>query len=245
MATKISWTDKTWNPVRGCSRVSAGCDNCYAITSAAKHRLQELGYAGLTRKRADGSDDWAGRAVLVPERLEIPLKGKTPQRIFVNSMSDLFHHTLTDVDIATVFAAIDTAHWHTFQVLTKRPERAIEWFRGRKAIPNVWLGVTAEDQEQADQRIPLLLQIPAALRFVSYEPALGPVDLSPWIDSLDWIICGGESGAKRRPMAPNWARAMRDQCAAAGVPFFFKQHGGFRPGGDDHLDGVRHQEFPA
>jgi protein gp37 len=212
--TKIEWTDRTWNPVRGCSRVSPGCERCYAMGQA--HRFSGVGkpYEGLTTIRR-GKVDWSGVARFIPKELGAPLRWRKPQRIFVNSMSDLFHSSLTNEEIAAVFGVMAVARRHTFQVLTKRPERARDWFqwleshalarhrsvdvavqeqaylllRDRfplhpvkgtfKAFPwpltNLWLGVSIENQETADKRISLLLQTPAAVRFVSYEPALGPV----------------------------------------------------------------------
>jgi protein gp37 len=226
--SNIEWTDETWNPVRGCSRVSPGCDNCYAMGQA--HRFSGAGkpYEGLTTIRR-GKVDWAGRTKLIPEMLDQPLRWKRPRRIFVNSMSDLFHESLTNEEIAAVFGVMAAAPQHTFQVLTKRPKRMVEWFewvesegpslhplgaaRGVRwyawamygarlgaqfedrvspgwsgpmpswpwPLPNVWLGVSTENQEQADKRIPLLLQVPAAVRFVSAEPLLGPLDLEPYL----------------------------------------------------------------
>ncbi len=224
-STEIEWCDKVWNPVRGCSRVSAGCEHCYAMGQA--HRFSGPGkpYDGLTTIRR-GKVDWAGHARLVPEMLDQPLRWKKPQRIFVNSMSDLFHESLSNEDIAAVFMVMAACPQHTFQVLTKRPKRMLEWFRwadsyvasggpdgaigvlmkvlgecpwplagvlvGDEAysdaafeavdrewpLPNVWLGVSVESQEQADKRIPVLLKTPAAVRFISAEPLLGPVNLT-------------------------------------------------------------------
>jgi protein gp37 len=207
--TSIQWTDRTWNPVRGCSRVSPGCDHCYAMGQA--HRFAGPGkpYDGLTTIRR-GKVDWTGVARFIPEEVDKPLSWRKPQRVFVNSMSDLFHSSLSNEEIAAVFAVMAVAPRHTFQVLTKRPERAREWFgwaaqepakklrdgysaAGRIGpwlrlppvlgdtdwpLPNVWLGVSVENQETADERIPLLLKTPAAVRFISAEPLLGPVDLS-------------------------------------------------------------------
>ncbi len=253
--TKIEWTDRTWNPVTGCSKVSEGCRNCYA----ERHARRFWGERKFTDVQCH------------PDRLDQPLHWRKPSRIFVNSMSDLFHKDVPDEFISKVIWTIKRCPQHTFQILTKRPERMRIYMnilndqnknRGDKYWPinNLWLGVSAEDQKTADERIPLLLQTPAAVRFVSYEPALGPIDLEkvPLPDAyltmngitgclqplsekdtepddyrywtrksmkLDWVICGGESGAKARPMHPNWARSIRDQCVDAGVPYFFKQHG--------------------
>jgi protein gp37 len=211
--TTIEWTSRTWNPVRGCSLVSSGCQNCYAMGQA--HRFSGKGkpFEGLTKARVSLGPVWTGKVRLVPEMLALPLSWRTPQRVFVNSMSDLFHEGLKDHEIAQVFSVMETARTrgHVFQVLTKRAKRMREWvtewarkidyaddsgrgYAGR--YDHVWLGVSAEDQERANERVPELLATPAAVRFVSYEPALGPVDFKPWLygsPKLDWIIVGGES----------------------------------------------------
>jgi protein gp37 len=302
----IEWTDATWNPIVGCSLVSPGCTNCYAMKMAARidkmarsnHAKlhQELGvdappfthhYAGLTQASKAGAV-WTGQVALAPEHiLAQPLHWKRPRRIFVNSMGDLFHESVPDEWIDQAFAVMALSPHHTFQVLTKRSKRMREYImrqdeRGRWPamdraaiiavagrfntpaldlrngwpLPNVWLGVSAEDQARADERIPDLLATPAAVRFVSAEPLLGPVDFRSICPSdtqwnaltgigyacgssddcrfsharLDWIIVGGESGPGARPMHPEWARAIRDQCLTAGVPFFFKQWGEWAPG---------------
>lgn len=231
MPTKIEWTDETWNPVTGCTKVSEGCDHCYAETIA--HR-----FAG-TKAYPNGFD-----VTLRPERLDQPLRWKRPRKVFVNSMSDLFHKDVPDDYIARVFAVMALAPQHTFQVLTKRPGRmrsllSSEQFEsavflateGRFPwpLPNVWLGTSVENQKWADVRIPLLLDTPAAIRFLSCEPLLGPIDLFAWnIDRgtrVDWVIVGGESGPRARPMHPDWARQLRDDCLTAGIPFHFKQWG--------------------
>jgi protein gp37 len=284
MSTSIEWTDETWNPVLGCDRVSPGCDGCYAITSARirgnnpNPKIRNA-YAGLTERR-DGRIDWTGRINLIEDRLTEPLRWKKPRRIFVNSMSDLFHDKVDVGFIAEVFAVMAAAHWHTFQVLTKRHGRMrhllnepdfLELVKAESAtlahegvdiqannpwehwpLLNVWLGVSVEDQKRADLRIPALLDTPAAIRWISAEPLLGPVDLSHWLSPItwpecwdqheptsecpqcirpEWVVCGGESGHGGRPMHPDWARHMRDQCAAVGVPFLFKQHGNWVPVG--------------
>jgi protein gp37 len=260
-ATSIEWTDATWNPVRGCTRVSEGCRFCYAERTAARFAGSGPGsgtpFEGFAEMRDDGPH-WTGKVELVPGKMEEPLRWKKPQKIFVNSMSDLFHEKLKDSEIADVFGIMCQAERHTFQVLTKRPARMLAWFRdyvGEASpgasplwpIPNVWLGVSVEDQETADERIPLLLRTPAAVRFVSYEPALGPVDFGRWIlgcshehshqsqvcilsarrvsPGLDWIIVGGESGPGARPFDIAWARWTVAACKAAGVPVFVKQLG--------------------
>lgn len=253
--TKIEWADKSWNPITGlCTPISTGCNNCYARKLA--RRLQAMGQP----KWQDLS-----RFILHEDALLEPIKWKKPRHIFVCSMIDLFHEDISDEDIDRVLTVCAYGSKHTWLVLTKRPERMKRIFDsyqmgaddigGRFPWPHVWLGVTAENQEQADKRIPILLQIPAAKRFVSIEPMLGPVDLNAikrnsfpvngasgsichgafatyqerdgakLRDGLDWVLCGGESGSGARPMHPNWPRKLRDECVEAGVPFFFKQWG--------------------
>lgn len=192
--TNIEWTDRVWNCVRGCSRVSSGCDNCYAIREARRHDHAGGSYEGLTRLRSDGAIDWSGVVRVIQEKLEEPLRWRKPSRIFVNSMSDLFHESLRNEDIDEVFSTMELVPQHTFQILTKRPKRMESYIRHRSQIPrvlrNVWLGVSVEDQKTADERIPLLLQTPAAIRFVSYEPALGPVDFRPFlIRNPSLVVC--------------------------------------------------------
>jgi protein gp37 len=295
--SSIEWTDATWNPTRGCSRVSEGCRNCYAERVAARFSGKGQPYEGLAVQRRGSK--WTGEVRLVPGRLADPLRWRKPKRVFVNSMSDLFHEKLSNEEIGAVFGVMAACPQHTFQVLTKRPERMREWFAGggddfdiasaacaRLArvgfdtgcgsafdpdewpLPNVWLGVSAEDQATADARIPLLLETPASVRFVSYEPALGPVNLGDhlildhWASApcrIDWVIAGSESGPGARPAELDWFRSVRDQCAAAAVPFFFKQWVGWRDGGEplDNprgtgrgkvslpvLDGSQHVEWP-
>jgi protein gp37 len=259
--TKIEWATKTWNPLRGCSKVSEGCRNCYAIRVA--HRFGGPGqpYEGLTQT-GPGGPNWTGKVTLVPDALELPLNWRKPQRVFVNSMSDLFHPEVPDDFIHQVWETMAAAAQHTFQILTKRPERMRDWVRKhgnvvgteRPALTNVWLGVSVEDQKAADERIPLLLQTPAAVRFLSCEPLLGPVnlkiedgfldhdvlagrytgpngetDIHMPTERIDWIIVGGESGPKARSADPDWFRSLHDQCQAAGVAFFFKQWGEWLP----------------
>jgi protein gp37 len=324
--TGIEWTDATWNPLRGCSPVSAGCKNCYAARDAKRFSGPGAPFEGLVRINAAGerTDEWNGEVHFVEKHLLDPLKWKRygniecvgkgklarlevesrPRRIFVNSVSDLFHESVPDEWIDRIFAVMALCPQHTFQVLTKRPARMLayltsdlvshriamaicgfvksgpvsivrkintyaDWVEERHPdldgfirdwpLPNVWLGVSVENQAAADERILLLLQTPAAVRFISAEPLLGPVDLSkflgfqhedeigienidqslpeaqamgmhdPWVHGLDWVICGGESGPGARPMHPDWARELRDQCARASVPFFFKQWGEWLP----------------
>ncbi|OIN80750.1 DUF5131 family protein [Mycobacterium malmoense] len=252
--TGIEWADATWNPVTGCTEVSPGCDHCYAKTFAERWRGTPGHYF------EHGFD-----VQLRPDKLGLPLRWRRPRRIFVNSMSDLFHDQVPDDYIAHVFAIMQSCAAHTFQVLTKRharmrsllssadfwqavtdfgehvmrqrPSRAQLWpYHGQQHgfLPNVWLGVSAENQQWADIRIPALLDTPATVRFISAEPLLGPLSIfaSSKIDrdpGLDWVIVGGESGHGARPMHPSWARALRDECVRAGVPFLFKQWGGWAP----------------
>lgn len=227
----ISWTDETWNPIIGCTKVSFGCDNCWA------ERMARLHY------HADFPNGWDGHVKLFPERLEQPLRWRRPRKIAVGLMGDLFHEDVHYSYIRLIFACAMACPQHTFQVLTKRPRRMLDFFNSNSVsvlpvqwpLPNVWLGVSVENQQTADERIPLLLHTPAAVRFVSAEPLLGPIDLrysafngSDSIQSLEglhWVIVGGESGPWARPTHPDWVRSLRDQCVAAGVPFHFKQWG--------------------
>ena len=280
--TKIEWTEQTWNPVVGCSVVSPGCTHCYAMKMAA--RLEAMGnplYVGLTKPSKAGPV-WTGEVRAAPDAtLFAPLRRKKPTMYFVNSMSDLFHESLSDKAIDRVFAVMALCPQHTFQVLTKRSGRMREYFANDAArrvwwwlaettsgelydaamferaerfgsehpwpLPNVWLGGSTEDQARANERIPDLLSTPAAVRFISAEPLLGPIDLigtlARYQDTpgrqcavplgrrlIDWVIVGGESGHDARPMHPDWARSLRNQCAAADVPFFFKQWGEWAPG---------------
>lgn len=230
--TGIAWTDSTWNPVRGCTKVSAGCKNCYAERFAERWR----GVPGHAFEQ--GFD-----VRLVPEALDLPLHWRRPRRVFVNSMSDLFHESVPDTFIAQVFLTMSTASQHTFQILTKRPKRARQWISGpglidmRWPLPNVWLGVSVEDQASADERIPHLLATPAAVRFISAEPLLSHIhlrpsakrheDLTPWLGAgrISWVIIGGESGPGARPCDVAWIRSLVVQCRAASVPAFVKQLG--------------------
>jgi protein gp37 len=268
--TGIEWTQATWNPIAGCSILSKGCTNCYAMKMAA--RLEAMGqakYAGLTQPSKAGPV-WTGKIAVADDRaFTQPLRWKRGRRIFVNSMSDLFHEDVPDDVIDKVSAIMALAPQHTFQVLTKRPERmrsymvndglgrlsswcvaAIKMGRagalvGRHGFPapNVWLGVSVEDQATADARIPILLDTPAAVRWISAEPLLEDVDLRPWLSGLDWVVAGGESGPDARPMHPDWIRSIRDQCAAAGVPFLFKQWGEWREFDNGSKPGEPHDEM--
>lgn len=244
--TTIEWAERTWNPVTGCTPVSEGCENCYA-----KRMAQRL------RGRYGYPEDEPFKVTFHPNRLKEPLKLRKPSRIFVCSMGDLFHEDIPGRFINEVWTTMINAKRHTFIVLTKRPERLLQWTKTAaiaKQWPiediwpeHVWLGVTVENDKSL-WRIAYLLQIPAAVRFVCCEPMLGPVDMSEWFglyqlsndkwalkvgsrwkDSPDWVICGGETGPGARPMHPDWVRSLRDQCSAAGVPFLFKQWGEWAP----------------
>lgn len=301
--TGIEWTEATWNPIRGCSRVSSGCRNCYAETVAKRFSGPGQPYEGLIAK----GGQWNGSVMVAWHKLDEPCRWTKPRMIFVNSMSDLFHPAVSFDLVAGIFGIMAAASWHTFQILTKRPERMLEFFqwldrqperrlydtadlqekfpgsdwrpffmaqraaetlpesgdglrvdiKGQWPLPNVWLGVSVEDQATADERIPLLLEAPAEVRWISAEPLLGPVELtringcpvddrymeSGCVDALrcthpsriDWVVVGGESGPGARPMHPEWARSIRDQCRWAGVSFLFKQWGEFAPSPDGGL----------
>lgn len=272
--TDIEWTDATWNPITGCSVVSPGCTNCYAMKLAGTRLKDHPSRRGLTADSKAGPV-WNGQVRFNPEWLDQPLRWKRPRRIFVCAHGDLFHESVPDAWIDQVFAVMALAPQHTFQVLTKRSARMRAYMAGLVALfhaspdglyervgeafadlafgepdearaafdvvdwplPNVWLGVSAEDQPRADERIPDLLATPAAVRFASLEPLLGPVDLDApqenngwlsWVEfGLDWVIVGGENGP--RPMHPDWVRQVRDQCSQEHVPFFFKQWGSWQP----------------
>ena len=303
-STKIEWTDATWNPITGCTLVSEGRRNCYAATLAATRLKHHPSREGLARVNAAGEAKFTGEVRFNEGWLDQPCRWRKPRMIFVCAHGDLFHESVPDEWIDRVFAVMAQAGHHTFQVLTKRPERARDYIsteapdgtptrfahifaEGARAgiwksdggsfewpLPNVWLGTSVEDQATTETRIPHLLATPATVRFVSAEPLLGPVDmeniktgtgyldavgpfidqvacgmsedplaatllqagveagnaLAPLLPRLDWIILGGESGARARPMHPDWARSLRDQCQAAGVAFFFKQWGEWAPG---------------
>lgn len=297
--SKIEWTrnddgteGKTWNPLAGCSIVSPGCTNCYAMRMASRiNKMTPAShYEGLTQF-VNGRPVWTGKIARAPDHIfNAPLKWRKPTRVFVNSMSDLFHEDVPDAFIDRVFAVMALSPRHTFQILTKRAERmrdyvstladeALKWERlgdaaapyvGNAAyasagecawpLPNVWLGVSTEDRARADERIPLLLETPAAVRFISAEPLLGPIDLerlhydseradhhqaalSGYLvdiilaetNRLDWVIVGGESGPGKRPVDLEWMRSIRDQCKAANVPLFVKQTDKVIPIPDDLL----------
>ena len=233
----IEWTDATWNPVRGCTKISPGCKHCYAETFAERFR----GVPGHPYEQ--GFD-----LRTVPEKLAEPLRWPKPRMVFVNSMSDLFHKDVTDEYIEAVVRVMQMANWHTFQLLTKRSERLGQLlstkFRAAAAEPHIWWGVSVEDQKYGVPRIGHLRSSPAKKRFLSIEPLLediGPINL----DGIDWVIVGGESGPGARPMDPAWVRSIRKQCRASGVPFFFKQWGGVRKKqAGRQLDGKTYDAMP-
>ena len=295
----ISWTDSTWNIINGCSIVSPGCKNCYAMRwgwRIAHHpnpKVREI-RAGLTRKTKSGRIVWTGDVRMHTPWLHDPIRWRKPRNVFVCAHGDLFHEHVPVEWIQSVFGIMAVANWHKYQCLTKRPDRMQEllssdWFwdkvrnyavkhscfkrtgswsdseaewRAPNPLPQVCLGTSIEDQKRADERIPFLMNTPAAVRFISAEPLLAPVDITPWTacgscgdnrhmtidpdwscgelhkNSLDWVIVGGESGPGSRPMHPDWAREIRDACADASIPFHFKQWGNWFPKQSpvDHLD---------
>ena len=213
LSSSIEWTEATWNPLTGCTKVSEGCKNCYAERLA--QRLQAMG----TQNYSNGF-----KLTLQRHVLEYPLRWRKPQTIFVNSMSDLFHEDVPDEFIADIFNIMRRASWHRFQILTKRSERLAKLTHTIQWVPNVWMGVTVENQDYTF-RIDHLRTTNATTKFLSLEPLLGPL-LNLDLNGIDWVIVGGESGPKSRQMNPSWVVDIRDQCKAAGVPFFFKQWGG-------------------
>ncbi|WP_298402436.1 DUF5131 family protein [uncultured Chloroflexus sp.] len=230
--SSIEWTEATWNPLTGCTKISPGCKHCYAERMAL--RLQAMGL----EKYRNGF-----RLTLHPNTLPEPLQWKQPRMIFVNSMSDLFHHDVPVTFIQQVFAVMTQAHWHTFQVLTKRAERLHELDPLLAWPSNVWMGVSVERADYLD-RIHRLRETGATIKFLSCEPLLGPLPNLP-LDGIDWVIVGGESGPGARPIDPAWVREIRDQCQAAGVAFFFKQWGGPRKHRTGRvLDGRTWDEWP-
>ncbi len=262
--TRIEWTEETINPLIGCSKISPGCDHCYAERQAKRLKAMKVrGYADVVNE-----DGWTGRTAFVESELEKLVRWRKPRNVFVGSMTDIFHESVPDAVIDDIFAVMAIAGNNNYQILTKRPKNALrhmkrhaemwentlfssnmlrlsrrfndpKWHEKETRewpLKNVWFGVTAENQEQADKRIPYLLSIPAEVRFISIEPMLGPIDIS-WVwrntkhqDTVtDWVIVGGESGPGARPMHPEWVRSIRDQCKAGRVPFFFKQWGEYVP----------------
>jgi len=211
--SRIEWTESTWNPVTGCTKISAGCAHCYAERMAK--RLHAMGQPNYRN---------GFEVTCHPDVLGMPLKWKKSQMIFVNSMSDLFHKGVPIRFIEEIFFTMNQARWHTFQILTKRADRLLQVSSRLKWTPNIWMGVTVENDQHMD-RIDRLREVPAAVRFLSLEPLLGPLsELN--LSNIDWVIVGGESGPGARSMDPSWVLDLRDQCLDAGVAFFFKQWGG-------------------
>ena len=233
----IEWTDATWNPVTGCTKITAGCFNCYAARFSERFR-------GVPSHPFENGFD----LTLRPERIAQPLSWRRPRMIFVNSMSDLFHKGVPRDFIDRVFNVMEDANWHVFQLLTKRSSLMRDYLRRRYhgIVPpaHIWLGVSVED-DRASGRIKHLREAPAGIRFLSIEPLIGPVGALN-LDGIHWVIAGGESGPHARPMHVDWARDVRDQCAEQGVRFFFKQWGGIRPkSGGRSLDGREWNELPS
>ena len=232
--TTIEWTDKSWNPATGCDKISPGCDNCYAAAIAERFRGSPAFPNGFD-------------LTLHPERLAQPLQMKKPRMIFVNSMSDLFHKDIPEDFISAVFDTMERAHWHIFQVLTKRSSLMRDFLHQRygngRGPRHIWCGVSIEDGARAS-RIQHLRDAPAGIRFLSIEPLIGPIG-SIDLSGIDWVIVGGESGPHHRPIQADWVRSVRDQCQHTGVAFFFKQWGGLRPkSGGKVLDGREWCDFP-
>jgi protein gp37 len=246
--TGIEWTEATWNPATGCTRVSRGCDHCYA-EALAWNRLSEtyLSTLPVVDTPANRKDPFAVR--LWPDRVDQPRRWRDPRVIFVNSMSDLFHADIPEAFLRSVFEVMLDVDRHVYQVLTKRPARARRFwernqdlFEGRAFPDHVWIGTSVEDQE-VDHRIRHLRDVPARIRFLSCEPLLGPLKLD--LEGIHWVIVGGESGPEHRPMDLAWTRSIRDQCLTANVAFFFKQVGGRTPkAGGRALDGQEWNELP-
>lgn len=260
-ATKIEWTERTWNTTGGCTRASAGCDHCYAAVMSRRLHAIALDkeakgeavpaklakYIGVAVLNGQGVAAFNGKINLDWEALQEPFKWRKPQMVFVNSMSDTFHRDVPDTFLNATFKVIAQTPHITYQVLTKRPDRALEYQREYwpEGLPrNVWLMTSTENQQTYDERVPYLVQVKAAVRGLSMEPLLGHVELgllgtlpsnissqyALFADKIHWVIAGGESGRNARPMHPDWARSVRDQCVEADVPFFFKQHGAWWPG---------------
>jgi len=225
--TGIEWTDRTWNPTTGCTKISPGCTHCYAEALTKRFHTNFPNGFDLT---------------LHPGRLQEPLKWRKPSRIFVNSMSDLFHENVPLDFIQEVFSVIEQTPWHIYQILTKRHERLLELARELTWHENIWMGVSVENQDYV-QRVDCLRQVPAKVRFLSCEPLLAPLDLD--LTDIHWVIVGGESGNKHRPMESEWVETIRDRCQEDGVAFFFKQWGGRTPKKNGRLlDGQTYSEFP-
>lgn len=239
----IEWTEATWNPVRGCSRISEGCRFCYAERLAGRFSGPGMPYDGFVRITNHGAR-WTNKVELVEDALELPLRWRRPRRIFVNSMSDLFHERLGHEDILRVFDVMRRASWHQFQILTKRSDRLREFSKELPWPPHVWMGVSVESAEHTG-RIEDLRRTKAAVKFLSLEPLLGPLP-NLRLRGIDWVIVGGESGPGCRPINSTWVLDIRDQCLQARVPFFFKQWGGVRKKhAGRELEGRTWDEMPA
>jgi protein gp37 len=241
--TGIEWTDATWNPMTGCTRISTGCDNCYAL-QLAHTKVRDAYLRGLPVKDTPGNraDPFAPR--FWEGRLDQPLRWKTPMRIFVNSMSDVFHAHFSLEQIRRVFDVMHEASWHQFQVLTKRPERAVRLADELPWSPNIWIGTSIENMDVSRRAAALREIAPAAVRFISAEPLLGPLDDLD-LTGIDWVIGGGESGPKYRHCDPAWATTLRDRCQERGIAFFWKQWGGRTPkAGGRILDGEFWDDYP-
>lgn len=246
----IEWTDMTWNFLAGCLKCSLGCKNCYAIREAWRlahnpnTKISSV-YAPTVKKEGD-LINWTGEITLIKERLKLPLSIKSPKKIFVNSMSDLFHEDVPFWFVHEALEVMEKASWHTYQILTKRPENLVKFFCDSSnyldaihKLTNCWFGISAENQQRADERIPQLLQVPAKNLFLSLEPLLGPVDISKYLavetpvqnimdqyiydSKIRWVIVGGESGPNAWPLEDSWVCSLRDQCKSLGVSFFYKQ----------------------
>lgn len=238
----IEWTEATWNPTTGCDRISAGCDHCYALALAK--RLKAM---GSEKYQNDGDSRTSGPGfgiTIHPEALKLPYRWRSPRVVFVNSMSDLFHARVPVAFVRQVFAVMADTPQHTYQVLTKRARRLARLAPTLPWPPNVWMGISVEDNGTLD-RVADLVSTPAAVKFLSCEPLLGPLNGLD-VSSVDWVIAGGESGPRHRPIKADWVRALRDECVHADVPFFFKQWGGRTPKANGRdLDGRTWDERPA
>ena len=226
------WHDGCWGVVRGCTRVSSGCEHCMAEWHCARPPLVTHGVSRMT----PFGPRWTGRVVTHPERLEEPLHIRAPLRLCVAAASDLFHDALPAAFLEEVWDVMRRATWHRFVVLTKRPERMRVFVRDHGAPDNVWIGVSVEDMERARQRVPVLLEVPARRLWVNAEPLLGPLTLSPWLAALRWVAAGPELGRGARPCRADWIRVLADECAAAGVPFWLNEA---------RLDGELRQQLPV
>jgi len=237
----IEWTEATWNPTTGCDRITPGCDHCYALSLAK--RLKAM---GNPKYQNDGDPRTSGPGfglTMHEDALTIPLRWRSPRTVFVNSMSDLFHARVSDTFIERVFEVMEATPHHTYQVLTKRPIRLARLAASLPWPDNVWMGVSIEQQREA-WRADRLRDVPSAVRFISAEPLLGPLDLD--LTRINWLIAGGESGSHHRPVKEEWIASLRDQCSAAGTAFFFKQWGGIRAKtGGRTLDGRTWDEMPV